>query len=99
MSMPDVGDRYYVMPMLAWAVVLFTLAADHAPVFRWSGRALLLVVALSLPGDWHLPTSFPVGGRTDFVARARAFAAAPPGTTAQFPVHPQGVPPMTLTKH
>ena len=97
-SMPDVGDRYYMLPMLAWGVVLFALAADRNRAMRWTGRILVGLMLVMLPGDWHLPTSFPVGGRTDFVARAHAFALAPPGTTMSFPVHPQGVTPMQLTK-
>lgn len=99
MSMPDVGDRYYLLPMLAWAVVLFALAADHAALFRWIARALLLLLAVTLPGDWHLPTSFPIGGRTDFVPLAHAFARAPAGTEMRFPVHPLGMRPMVLRKH
>jgi hypothetical protein len=96
MSMPDVGDRYYMLPMLGWAVVLFVLAADLVRLFRWTARILLLLTAIMLPGDWHLPTSFPIGGRNDFIARADAFAVAPTGTEMQFPVHPEGMRPMIL---
>ena len=53
---------------------------------------------LMLPGDWHLPTSFPIGGRTDFIPRAEAFAKAPAGTEMRFPVHPSGMRPMVLRK-
>ena len=97
-SMPDVGDRYYMLPMLAWGVVLFALTGDRNRAVRWTGRILVGLMLVMLPGDWHLPTSFPIGGRTDFVARAHAFEAAPSGTTMSFPLHPQGIPPMQLTK-
>ncbi|MGI4744579.1 MAG: hypothetical protein ACRYGI_07280 [Janthinobacterium lividum] len=97
-SMPDVGDRYYILPMLAWAVVLFALTADPSRAFRRCGQCLMLLMLIMLPGDWHLPTSFPFTGRTDFVQRAHAFAEAPSGTVMSFPVHPAGMRPMWLTK-
>ncbi|MCQ8240490.1 hypothetical protein [Rhizosaccharibacter radicis] len=98
MSHPDVGDRYYVMPMLCWGAVLFAAAADRWVAVRYTARALLLLAAVMLPGDWHLPSGFTFGGRTDFVQRARSFADAPSGTVMSFPVNPVGVEPMVLRK-
>ncbi len=99
MSQPDLGDRYYILPMLAWTAVLLALAADAHLWIRAAGLVLVGVMLLELPGDWHLPTSFDFDGRTDFVSRAERFAVSPPGTTMRFPLRPAGVQPMVLHKH
>jgi hypothetical protein len=80
------GDRYYIFPMLAWTGVLFTLAGSLRPAAKYLGRLLLAVMQFGIVGDWFYPVMAP----TDFAVRARAFAAAPPGTLAQFPIHPPG---------
>ena len=98
LATPDIGGRYFFLPMLAWIAVLFTLAGDNAARVRWTGRALLTLMFVMLPTEWNLPGSYHIGGRTDFVQRAQDFAAAPPGTVMDFPVHPPGVPPMRLQK-
>ena len=95
MTVPPMGNRYYTVPMLAWIAVLFTLAADRSRVLRAAGAALLAVVLVwGIPRDWREI----VMPRTDFVARAHAFAAAPPGTRMTFPIHPPGLTPMVLVK-
>jgi hypothetical protein len=95
MARPPMGNRYYTIPILAWVAVLFTLAADRNRWLRGIGVALLAVLLLwAVPHDWHeLPMP-----RTDFLERARAFEAAPPGTRMEFPIHPPGLSPMVLTK-
>ena len=98
LAIPDNDTRYFFLPALAWAAVLFTLAGDRNAVFRWIARALLLIALLMLPGDWRLPKTFPLREPTDFVQKARAFAIAPPGTVMTFPVQPFLGHPMTLRK-
>jgi hypothetical protein len=89
------GNRYFMLPMVAWICVLFTLAADRSRLLRGIGVTLLLIVlGWGIPQDWKY-MDFP---RTDFVARARAFAEAPPGTTMSFPQLPPGTAPMWLVK-
>ncbi|WP_428392774.1 hypothetical protein [Lichenicoccus sp.] len=94
---PDIGDRYYVIPMLAWLGVLFSLAAQ--PGLRIVARALIAAVLLAIPGDLHFATGLATAPPTDFDAAARRFAASPLGTHAAFPIHPQGARPMHLVKH
>ena len=95
MAHPPLGNRYYTIPMLAWVAVLFTLAADRHRILRCIGVALLLVMLVwGIPHDWReLPMP-----RTDFIARANAFDAAPPGKRMEFPIHPPGLSPMVLVK-
>lgn len=96
MTMPPMGNRYYTFPMLAWIGVLFTLAADRRPALRGAGFALLAVMLVwAIPHDWR-ELRFPP---TDFVARARAFSAAPRYTVMEFPINPPGLTPMFLLKH
>ncbi len=88
-------DGWCMIPMLAWIGVLFTLAADRNCWLRGIGVALLLVLLL-----WAVPhdrQERPIL-RTDFIERARAFEAAPPGTRMAFPIHPPGLSPMVLVK-
>ncbi len=95
MTIPPMGNRYFMLPMVAWICVLFTLAADRSRLLRGIGVTLLLIVlGWGIPQDWKY-MDFP---RTDFVARARAFAEAPPGTTMSFPQLPPGTAPMWLVK-
>lgn len=95
MAIPPMGNRYFTIPIICWVAVLFTLAADRRWLPRIAGAALLLVLlAWGIPHDFHeLPMP-----RTDFQDRARAFAAAPPGTRMEFPLHPPGLTPMVLVK-
>ena len=95
MAQPPMGNRYYTIPMLAWVAVLITLAADRHRILRCIGMALLLVMLVwGIPHDWREPPM----PRTDFIARASAFDAAPPGTRMEFPIHPPGLSPMVLVK-
>ena len=94
---PDIGDRYYVIPMLAWVAVLFSLATR--PGFQIVARALIAAVLLAIPGDLHFATGLATAPPTHFDAAARRFAASPPGTRAAFPIHPQGTAPICLIKH
>jgi hypothetical protein len=95
MTIPPLANRYFMMPMLAWMGVVFTLAADRNCVLRGTGIALLMVtLGWGIPHDWKY-MDFP---RTDFIARARAFAKAPPGTVMSFPQIPPGTNPMWLVK-
>jgi disulfide bond formation protein DsbB len=95
MTRPPLGNRYYLIPMVAWIAVVFTLTCDRARALRGVGAVLLLLLfAWGVPHDWSYPRMPP----TDFVARARAFATVPPGTVMAFPQHPPGTSPMWLRK-
>ncbi len=95
---PDVGDRYYLLPMLAWIGVLFTLAASGPIIARRIAYGLIALILVAIPGDLHFATRLATSPHTGFVARARLFAGAKPGQSMQFPLRPEGVPPMVLTK-
>jgi len=94
MTHPGTGQRYYFVPMLVWIGVLLTLARAREQALRIPALALLLLAALGIAGDWNPPKMT----ATDFVAKARAFADAPPGARMEFPLHPPGVSPMVLVK-
>ena len=95
MTMPQLGNRYFTFPIMAWIAIVATLAADRARPVRLLGGALLAVILLwAVPHDWAVARMQPTG----FVARARAFEAAPPGTRMIFPIVPTGVSPMILVK-
>jgi hypothetical protein len=95
---PDIGDRYYVIPMLAWIGVLFSLTAGRMLVARRTAYVLLALVLVAIPGDLHFATGLAASRATGFAAQARQFASAPPGSQMRFPIRPLGVPPMVLTK-
>lgn len=95
MTIPPLGNRYFSFPVMAWIAIVTTLAADRARPLRLVGRALLGVIVLwAVPHDWAVLRMQP----TDFLARARAFEAAPPGTRMSFPIVPNGLSPMILVK-
>ncbi len=98
LALPDMGNRYFLLPSIGFVGMLLVLAGSGVRTLRVTGVGLLLLLLIELPGDWHLPTSFPMMGRTDFGARARIFAHAPVGTIMRFPVRPIGWRPMVLTK-
>ncbi len=95
LAIPPMGNRYFFFPMLAWLAVLLTLAGDRSRVLRTAGVLLLLpVVFWAIPHDWRA-LDFPATG---FAARARAFAAGPPGICMSFPILPPDAAPMMLSK-
>jgi hypothetical protein len=94
MQMPGTGDRYYILPMLAWFATLLVLAArPWAFAGHWLARALLCASLIGIVADWTYLPYVPTG----YHAAAKTFDAAPPGTTVTFPENP---PPwsFTLTK-
>lgn len=97
-AMPDIGDRYYLIPMLAWIGVLFTLTGASRTSVRRTAYVLIALVLLAIPGDLHFATKLATSPPTGFAARARSFASGPPGLRMQFPLRPKGVPPMFLTR-
>ncbi len=92
---PPAGNRYFLFPMIAWWGALFVLAASSSSIVRAVAVILVAVTAVvAIPRDWGDLFALP---QTDFVARARAFDTAPPGTTMEFAIQPQGWT-FTLTK-
>jgi hypothetical protein len=86
LATPLAANRYFTFPMLAWVAILFTLARQR-PVWLRSVSGLLLasLCIWAVPREWSHYLQLP---STDFVAEARAFENAPPGTRAEFPVLP-----------
>jgi hypothetical protein len=94
-AVPGVGNRYFVYAILTWVGVLLVLGSGPTRPLRLLGFALLVpMLLLGMPLDFRPP----VGPPTDFLSVARAFSAAPPGTTMVFQVNPPGAPPMVLIK-
>lgn len=90
--LPPPGNRYFLFPMIAWWGALFVLAGLPQRGLRIAARVLLAItVFVAVPRDWGDPLYYPP---TDFIARARSFDAAPPGTTMEFDIHP---PPWTFS--
>ncbi len=95
MQRPGIGDRYYIIPMLAWFATLLVLAARPWAwgVGMWVGRALLCLCLVGIVADWQYLPYVPTG----YYAAARTFDQAAPGTVVVFPINP--VPwKFTLTK-
>lgn len=92
---PTCGSRYFAMLSLTFLAAMFVLAASRQPALRVFGIVLLLPMLLhAIPQSWRIES-----WHTDFAARARAFALAPPGTRMEFPQVPPGTAPMVLVKH
>lgn len=95
MTHPPMGNRYFAFPVMLWMALLFSLLADRSRLLRaLAVLCLLPIVFLAIPREWHVLEQ----ARTDFVARARQFEAAPPGTRMEFPIIPTGITPMQLVK-
>jgi hypothetical protein len=95
LAVPPIGNRYFMMPMLAWIGVVFTLAADRNRALRGIGIVLLaIIVGWGIPRGWKY-IDFP---RPDFVSAARAFETTPVGRVMSFPQLPPGTSPMWLIK-
>ena len=86
MQYPGIGDRYYIIPMLAWFATLLVLAARPWAwgAGHWLARALIAVCLVGMVADWrYLP--YPPTGYYD---AARTFDRAAPGTVVVFPEDP-----------
>ena len=103
MQYPGAGDRYYVIPILAWFATLLVLATPAPPalpryrllnaVVPWLARFLLCASAIGVATDFTYLPYIPTG----YHDAAKTFDQAPPGATVTFPENP---PPwnFTLTK-
>lgn len=85
---PGVGGRYAFLPIVAFHACLLWMAfADRHPALRWPARVLLgLVLVLAVPGSWQVRRYADL----DFASHAARFEAAPPGTTVEIPINPEG---------
>jgi len=95
---PDIGNRYYVIPMLAWIGVLLTLAGSRRLAVARMAYVLIAAVLVAIPGDLHFATRLATSPPTNFASQAHIFASAPHGLQMRFPLRPEGAPPMILTK-
>ncbi|MCB8879698.1 hypothetical protein ACELLULO517_05595 [Acidisoma cellulosilytica] len=94
LASPGSGDRYFLIPMLVVAAACFSLAADRQRWISRGGFGLCLALGGGVCGDFPYPHM----RQTDFDSRARAFAAAPSGTSMTFPVLPVLAATMVLVK-
>jgi hypothetical protein len=95
MQFPGAGDRYYIIPMLAWFTTLLVLAAGRWPFgLQWVARCFVLCCAIGIVNDWHYVPYF----HTGYHDAAKMFDRAPPGTTVSFPENPTSWQ-FELTKH
>jgi len=94
-SVPGAAGRYWYLPSLAIACVLFWMLSTGRPLIV-RGLALLLLCSMSLASmrSWR----YPAMTNLDFPHYASTFAALPPGAQFQIPINPSGWE-MKLTKH
>jgi hypothetical protein len=95
MSVPLVGERYFVVPMLMLAAALLTLAVRKSTFERPIAIASLAVMLV-----WAVPHDFIYVklGHTRFHEFAVQFDRASPGTRGEFPMHLDGGRKMILVK-
>jgi hypothetical protein len=95
MQHPEIGDRYYIFPMLAWFMTLLVLAAERSRFgLNWVARGVMLCCVVGIVTDWrHVPYA-----HTGYYEAAKKFDRAAPGTTVVFSENPISWK-FTLTKH
>jgi hypothetical protein len=85
MQYPGIGDRYYIIPMLAWFSTLLVLASGNLRFgLHWVARLLVLCCAIGVVGDWYVSRYVPTG----YHDAAKRFDRASPGTVVTFPENP-----------
>lgn len=85
MQYPGAGDRYFIIPMLAWFSTL--LVAAEKPwggIGHWIARLLLVTSLTGISHDWH----YNPYTDTSYQDAAKAFDEAPAGTVITFPENP-----------
>jgi hypothetical protein len=85
MQYPTIGDRYYILPMLAWFATLLVLAGGRWRFgLQWAARGLVLCCVVGMVVDWcYVPYV-----HTGYHDAAKKFDRAAPGTTVLFPENP-----------
>lgn len=88
LQMPNVGVRYYVIPIAAYlAALLWASCADPCPALRRVSRVgLLAVLLVGMPLDWRVDPRPDLG----FEKHVAAFEAAPAGSLVRIPIPPAG---------
>jgi hypothetical protein len=95
MQYPGIGDRYYIIPMIAWFSALVVVAAGELRFgLHWVARGLVVCCAVGMVTDWSYTPYVPVA----YHEAAKMFDRAPVGTAVTFPGNPPGWQ-FTLTKH
>lgn len=77
-------NRYFLIPMLTWIGIQFTLARDRISVARCLAVGCLSLLIVGIVADFIVRRATP----TQFVECARAFDMEPPGIQMTFPVQP-----------
>ncbi|HEY4370866.1 MAG TPA: hypothetical protein VGN52_02930 [Burkholderiales bacterium] len=93
---PPAGGRYYFFLLLAWWGGMFAIVARRRGIEAALARmAIALTLCVGVPLDWP---RWHADGHDAFMAQARAFAAAAPGTRFVIPVRPAWFTPLVLTR-
>ncbi|HVE23716.1 MAG TPA: hypothetical protein VNC39_17240 [Acidocella sp.] len=81
MQRPGAGDRYYIIPILAWGATLLVLSTGKWRFgLQWFARGIMLYSTIGIVNDWHY---FPYT-HTNYYDSARIFDRATPGVTIEF---------------
>jgi hypothetical protein len=80
LEVPGAGSRYYLLPILAWFCALLVLSGQRANLLRWPARLVIILSLIGVRTDWQYARE----PETQFVAAAKIFEAAPPGTNVIF---------------
>ena len=95
LSFPGIGGRYWLIPMLAFVIMLTWLLGAKKPLLlRRAAVVALLTMLVGVTLDWK----YPAFADLDFRSYSSQFTAAPEGTTVKIPTNPPGWF-MELTKH
>ena len=94
-SAPGAAGRYWYLPSLGIACVVFWMVSPGRPIIMRSAALLLLCfVAVAVARSWR----YPALPNLDFARYASAFAAVPSGAEFTIPINPAGWQ-MRLIKH
>lgn len=87
LSIPSVGNRYYLLPMVGWFASLAWLAARGPGTPRWIARALLLsAVVVAAPVDFIYPPYIDYR----YSLYIDRYEALPNGGSLLVPINPEG---------
>jgi hypothetical protein len=79
------GDRYFVIPIIAWTITLILLSFNGNKKISYFSRSLIVLMLVLVPFNF----SFPGFVDTDFDKEVAEFEHAPSGTEMTFHENPQ----------
>ncbi len=86
MTLPGIGQRYYLFPLLAFGATLVWLLTQHIAWRTVATLALLCVALVAAPHDW----SYPAYTNLHWSSSVARFDAAAPGSLVTLPINPPG---------